>query len=72
MMRKRCVTLCVLLFFCFIAHFARAHTCRISVMVDTDMALDDIRAIAIDYWIELDRRQIFDEFTEPVRYSLTW
>jgi len=47
MIRKRCVPLCVLLFFCFIAHFAHAHTYRISVLVDTDMALDDIRAIAM-------------------------
>ena len=30
-----------------------------------------IRKLSIDYWLELDRRQIFDEFTEPVRYSLT-
>ena len=31
-----------------------------------------IRKLSIDYWLELDRRQIFDEFIGPVRYSLTW
>ncbi|MCD6297212.1 MAG: nucleoside hydrolase, partial [Deltaproteobacteria bacterium] len=44
---KRCATLCVLLFFCFITHFAYAHTYRVSVLVDTDMALDDIRAVVM-------------------------
>ena len=47
MIRKRCVVLYVLLFFCLIAHFAHAHTYRISVLVDTDMALDDTRALAM-------------------------
>jgi len=47
MIRKRCATLCVLLSFCFITHFAYAHTYRVSVVVDTDMALDDIRAVVM-------------------------
>ncbi|MBW1708206.1 MAG: nucleoside hydrolase, partial [Deltaproteobacteria bacterium] len=47
MIRKRCATLCVLLSFCFITHFACAHTYRVSVLVDTDMALDDIRAVVM-------------------------
>lgn len=47
MIRKRYVAVCVLLLFCFFSHFAQAHTYKISVLVDTDMALDDIRAIAM-------------------------
>lgn len=47
MIRKRYVAVCVLVLFCFFSHFAHAHTYKISLLVDTDMALDDIRAIAM-------------------------
>ncbi len=47
MIRKRYVAMCVLVLFCFFSHFAHAHTYKISLLVDTDMALDDIRAIAM-------------------------
>lgn len=49
MFRKTCIIayfLILILLFPF-APFADAHTYRISVLVDTDMALDDIRAIAM-------------------------
>ena len=32
---------------CFLSHFSHAHTYRVPVLVDTDMALDDMRAIAM-------------------------
>jgi pyrimidine-specific ribonucleoside hydrolase len=47
MFRKSYVTAYFLILLCLFAPFADAHTYRISVMVDTDMALDDIRAIAM-------------------------
>ena len=47
MFRKRCITAYFLILLYLFAPFADAHTYRISVLVDTDMALDDIRAIAM-------------------------
>lgn len=47
MIRKRYLSLYCLVLFCFFSHFAYAHTYTISVLVDTDMALDDIRALAM-------------------------
>jgi pyrimidine-specific ribonucleoside hydrolase len=47
MFRKRCITAYFLILLFLFAPFADAHTYRISVLVDTDMALDDIRAIAM-------------------------
>jgi len=47
MIRKRSLSLYFSVWFCFFSHFAYAHTYTISVLVDTDMALDDIRAISM-------------------------
>lgn len=47
MIRKRYIAMYILLLFCFFSHLAHAHIYRISVLVDTDMALDDIRALAM-------------------------
>ena len=47
MVRRRYATLFLLLVFFLFNHFAHAHTYRTSVLVDTDMALDDIRAVAM-------------------------
>lgn len=47
MIRRRYATLSLVLVFFFFAHFAHAHTYRITVLVDTDMAFDDIRAVAM-------------------------
>ncbi len=47
MIRKKYLSVYLLVLFCFFSHFAYAHTYTISVLVDTDMALDDIRAIAM-------------------------
>ena len=47
MVRKRYATLFLLLVFFLFTHFAHAHTYKTSVLVDTDMALDDIRAVAM-------------------------
>lgn len=47
MFRKSYVTAYFLILLCLFAPFADTHTYRISVMVDTDMALDDIRAIVM-------------------------
>lgn len=45
--RKRDVALYVLLLFCSFLPFAHAHTYKTSILVDTDMALDDVRAISM-------------------------
>ncbi len=47
MFRKRYAALYVSLLFCLFSHIVHAHTYRVPVLVDTDMALDDIRAIAM-------------------------
>lgn len=47
MIRKRYLAAYLLVLFCFFSHFAEAHTYKISVIVDTDMALDDTRALAM-------------------------
>ncbi|MDY6853191.1 MAG: nucleoside hydrolase [Thermodesulfobacteriota bacterium] len=47
MIRRRYATLYLMLAFFLFAHFAHAHTYGTSVLVDTDMALDDIRAVAM-------------------------
>jgi len=47
MIKKRYISFYALLLFCLLSHFAHAHLYKISVLVDTDMALDDIRAIAM-------------------------
>lgn len=45
---RKSAAICLLAFACcFLSHFSHAHTYRIPVLVDTDMALDDMRAIAI-------------------------
>ena len=44
---KRYVALYVLLLFCSFLPFAHAHTYKIPILVDTDMALDDVRAISM-------------------------
>jgi len=46
-MPKRPISICLFLFLSLLCHCAYAHTHRISVIVDTDMALDDVRAIAM-------------------------
>lgn len=47
MKQNRYFTVCVLAFLCLFSSFAEAHTYRISAIVDTDMALDDMRALAM-------------------------
>jgi len=47
MIRKKYIGMYVLILFCFFSDFAHAHTYKISVLVDTDMALDDTRALAM-------------------------
>lgn len=44
---KRHLTVCLLLIILFFTGFAHAHTYRVPVLVDTDMALDDMRALTI-------------------------
>lgn len=47
MKQNRYFKVCVLAFLCLFSSFAEAHTYRISAIVDTDMALDDMRALAM-------------------------
>ncbi|EFK10423.1 inosine-uridine preferring nucleoside hydrolase [delta proteobacterium NaphS2] len=43
---KKSAVICLLVLSCFLLpHFAHAHTYRVPVVVDTDMALDDMRAL---------------------------
>lgn len=45
---RKSAAICLLAFACcFLSHFSHAHTYRVPVLVDTDMALDDMRAIAM-------------------------
>jgi pyrimidine-specific ribonucleoside hydrolase len=44
---KRYIALYVLLLFCSFLPFAHAHIYKIPILVDTDMALDDVRAISM-------------------------
>ena len=46
MKRKRCLLFCVVVALCLLSSVAGAHD-KISVLVDTDMALDDMRALAM-------------------------
>ena len=47
MLRRRYITASFLIWLCLFTPFAGAHTYRIPTLVDTDMALDDVRAIAM-------------------------
>ena len=47
MIRKRYLFVSLLVLFCFFSHLAEAHTYKISLLVDTDMGLDDTRALAM-------------------------
>jgi pyrimidine-specific ribonucleoside hydrolase len=47
MFSKKYITVSFLIWLCFFTPFAGAHTYKISMFVDTDMAIDDIRAIAM-------------------------
>ncbi|MBC2696533.1 MAG: hypothetical protein HF982_14905 [Desulfobacteraceae bacterium] len=56
MIRKKFLFLSVLALLCFLSPFAHAHTYKVSVVIDTDMALDDIRALAMvlnSDWIDV-------------------
>ena len=45
---KKSTAICLLALACFfLPHFSHAHTYRVPVMVDTDMALDDMRAMVM-------------------------
>ena len=47
MIKKRYLFVSLLVLFCFFSHLAEAHTYKISLLVDTDMGLDDTRALAM-------------------------
>jgi len=47
MVKRRCITAAVLLLLSVFSQVAHTHTYKISVLVDTDMALDDIRSLAM-------------------------
>jgi len=47
MRKKCCIAICALVILCLFSSFTQAHTYKISVLVDTDMALDDMRALAM-------------------------
>jgi pyrimidine-specific ribonucleoside hydrolase len=47
MIKKRLIAVYALVLFCLFSHLAHAHTYKIPILVDTDMALDDVRAIAM-------------------------
>ncbi len=47
MIRKRYVFVFLLVLLCVISPFAHAHTYKVSVVIDTDMALYDIRALVM-------------------------
>ncbi|MBW2166271.1 MAG: nucleoside hydrolase, partial [Deltaproteobacteria bacterium] len=56
MRRKGYLFLSVLVLLCVLSPFAHAHTHKVSVVIDTDMALDDIRALAMVFnsdWIDV-------------------
>ena len=47
MIRKRFLVVYLFVLLCLFSGFAQAHTYKITVIVDTDMALDDMRALAM-------------------------
>jgi pyrimidine-specific ribonucleoside hydrolase len=47
MIKKRYIAFYALVLFCLFSHSAHAHIYKISVIIDTDMALDDVRAITM-------------------------
>ena len=47
MIRKRFFVVYLAILLCLSSAFAQAHTYKITVIVDTDMALDDMRALAM-------------------------
>ena len=56
MIRKRYVFVSLLALLCALSPFAYAHTYKVSAIIDTDMALDDIRALAMvlnSDWIDV-------------------
>ncbi len=56
MIRKRHAFIFLLALLCVLSPFAHAHTSRVSIVIDTDMALDDIRALAMvlnSDWIDV-------------------
>jgi pyrimidine-specific ribonucleoside hydrolase len=55
MIKKRCAFIFLLLL-CVLSSFVHAHTDKVSVVIDTDMALDDIRALVMvlnSDWIDV-------------------
>ena len=56
MIKKRHAFIFLLVLLCVFSPFAHAHTYKVSVVIDTDMALDDIRALAMvlnSDWIDV-------------------